>query len=133
VTLSAGAGDVSYATSAAFHSSAVGYDCFAAYYLGSTNYSASSDTAESECYYVGRAPKITSFTPASGRPGTTITITGTNLLNATSVKIGAVTAAVTSDTATTIKVKIPTGAHTGFIKVTTPAGEVTSATRVAVI
>ncbi len=132
VALVAGAGDVSNATSAAFHSATVGYYCFAAYYLGSANYSASSDTATSECYYVGRAPKITRFTPASGRPGATVTITGTNLSSATSVKIGSVSATITSDSATTIKVKIPATAHTALIKVYTPAGEATSATKLTV-
>jgi hypothetical protein len=132
VTLSAGSGDVSYATSATFHSSAVGYYCFAAYYLGSSNYSASSDTAEAECYFVGKAPKITKFTPASGEPGKVVTITGTNLLDATSVTIGSLRATVTSDTARTIKIKIPTGAKNGFINVTTPAGAATSATRIKI-
>lgn len=76
-------------------------------------------------------PTITSFTPTSGGPGTTVTITGTNLTGATAVRIGAF--AVTSFTvlnATSITLTVPsgTGSVNGLISVTTPGGTATSAT-----
>ena len=77
------------------------------------------------------APTITSFTPTSGGPGTSVTLTGTNLTGATSVRIG--TFAVTNFTvvnATTITFVAPngTGSVNGLISVTTPGGTATSTT-----
>jgi len=61
-----------------------------------------------------------SFTPASGPVGTTVTLSGTNFsttpLNNT-VKFNGVTATVTSATATTLTVIVPTGATTGSISI----------------
>lgn len=82
--------------------------------------------------YVSDVPTITSFTPASGAPGITITITGTNLSGATKVTIGGVVGTIKSDSATVIKVKVPQGALTGKIKITTPGGKVKSATKFTV-
>ncbi|MFZ0667615.1 MAG: hypothetical protein WAM97_17835 [Acidimicrobiales bacterium] len=127
VTLTAGAGDVSYASSANFTPTAVGYWCFAAVYSSSTNYSSSSDTSTSECFDVIGAT-ITSFTPASGPVGTVVTIKGTDLGGATKVTIDGVKATISSNTATKIKVTVAAGTHTGYIKVVTPDGNATSAT-----
>jgi hypothetical protein len=80
----------------------------------------------------GAAPTITSFTPTAGPVGTTVTITGTNLTGATSVKFNGVSATITSNTATQIVTKVPTGATTGPITVTTPSGTATSATNFTV-
>jgi len=52
IVLTAGANDTSTATSATFKPTSVGYWCFAAYYSGDANYSASSDTLVSECVNV---------------------------------------------------------------------------------
>jgi uncharacterized protein YhaN len=60
--------------------------------------------------------------------GTTVTIKGTNLSGALSVKIGGVAATITSNSATKIKIKVAAGDRTGKIKVTTPSGSVYSAT-----
>ncbi|HNP77390.1 MAG TPA: FG-GAP-like repeat-containing protein, partial [Cyclobacteriaceae bacterium] len=58
-------------------------------------------------------PKVTSFSPASGVPGTTVTITGNNF-NTTpaqnKVFFGAVAASVTSATASQLVVTLPPGA-----------------------
>ena len=72
------------------------------------------------------APTIASFTPASGMPGATITLTGTNLAGATSLLLG--TAAVTSTVvnATTITFTVPATAQTAALTVTTPGGSATS-------
>jgi hypothetical protein len=80
----------------------------------------------------GAAPTITSFSPTAGPVGTTVTITGTNLTGATSVKFNGVTATITSNTATQIVTKVPTGATTGPITVTTDSGTATSSTNFTV-
>jgi hypothetical protein len=80
----------------------------------------------------GAAPTITSFAPTAGPVGTTVTITGTNLTGATSVKFNGVSATITSNTATQIVTKVPTGATTGPITVTTAGGTATSATNFTV-
>lgn len=75
-----------------------------------------------------KAPTITSFSPTSGAAGTVVTITGTNLAGATSVRIG--TATVTSGwtvlSATQLKLAVPAGAATGTVSVTTDGGTATS-------
>jgi hypothetical protein len=59
-----------------------------------------------------------------------VTIKGTNLANATSVTFNGVAATtIKKDTATKIKVKVPTAATTGKIEVTTGAGTATSTTK----
>jgi hypothetical protein len=74
------------------------------------------------------APTITSFSPTSGPPGTSVTITGTNLTGTTSVKFnGANATTFTVDSATQITATVPNNATTGTIKVTTPGGTATSA------
>ena len=66
-------------------------------------------------------PVITSFTPASGPIGTSVTINGTNFSTTASDNIvwfGAVQAAVTAATATQLTVTVPTGATYQPITVT---------------
>ena len=75
----------------------------------------------------GVTPKVSKFTPTSGRTGTKVTITGRNLAGATSVTFNGTTAVITSDTATKIVVKVPAGATSGRIAVTTAGGTVMSA------
>ena len=77
------------------------------------------------------APTIASFTPTTGSAGTTVTITGTNLLGATAVRIGTVAIAdFTVASATTITLVLPaaTSALSGALTVMTPGGTATSAT-----
>ena len=67
-------------------------------------------------------PTITSFTPTSAGAGQTVTITGTNLLNASEVTFGSTTVAsytVVSNTSITAQIGI--GA-TGSVSITTPGG-----------
>jgi hypothetical protein len=129
VGLTAGAGNTSSSTSVSFTPTGTGYWCFAGYYSGDSNYSASSDTSTDECFDVTAAkPTITKFSPASGPVGTVVTIKGTNLSGATKVTFNGVKGTITSDTATKIKVKVPSGATTGKIKVVTPDGKVKTAT-----
>ena len=65
---------------------------------------------------------MTSVAPAVGNIGTPVTITGTNLGGATSVKFNGTTAAIGTNSATTITTTVPAGATTGTISVTTPGG-----------
>jgi hypothetical protein len=71
---------------------------------------------------------ITKFTPSSGPVGTVVTIKGTNLSGATKATFNGVKGTITSDTATKLKVKVPSGATTGKIKVVTPGGKATTIT-----
>jgi len=54
--------------------------------------------------------------------GTTVTITGTNLLGATAVHFGSKLATITADTATSVTAVSPSGAGTVPVTVTTPGG-----------
>src|SRR6202011_1276418 len=77
-------------------------------------------------------PKITSFTPTSGSTGTLVTICGTGLIQATTVKFGTVPATtftVVSDSKVTADV--PSGLSPGpvTISLTTPGGTANSPTK----
>ncbi len=78
------------------------------------------------------SPTISSFSPAQGLAGTTVTIKGTNLVDATSVRFGKTAATVIVDDSTKIKVLVPIGATTSYLKVTTPGGLARSASRFVV-
>jgi uncharacterized repeat protein (TIGR03803 family) len=80
-------------------------------------------------------PKISSFSPSSGPIGTLVTINGSGLIQATSVKFGTVKATtftVVSDSEVTADV--PTGLAEGAvtISITTPGGTANSATKFTV-
>lgn len=76
-------------------------------------------------------PTITSFTPANGPVGTSVTITGTNF-SATpannTVRFNGTLATVINSSATTIDTSVPVGATTGTITVTVAGNTATSAT-----
>ncbi|MHC4617834.1 MAG: clostripain-related cysteine peptidase [Planctomycetota bacterium] len=73
-------------------------------------------------------PYIKSFTPANGAPGTVVTITGDRFTDGkgpTTVQFGPVavpTADVLSLTKSSIQARVPAGAETGLISVTTSKG-----------
>ncbi len=73
-----------------------------------------------------KAPQVTAFSPASGRVGTTVIISGSNLLNATRVAFNGTAASISANTATQITTTVPAGATTGLIRVTTAGGTATS-------
>jgi IPT/TIG domain-containing protein len=80
-----------------------------------------------------QTPTITSFSPASGTVGTSVSVTGTNLTGATSVSVGGVAATTFSVTSSTgMTLTIPTSAVTGKISVVTPQGAASSATNFTV-
>jgi chitodextrinase len=72
-------------------------------------------------------PTISSFTPASGRVGTSVDIVGVNFTGASSVTFDGTPARFTVDSDSEIHATVPDGATTGRISVTTPSG--TSASR----
>jgi RHS repeat-associated protein len=74
-------------------------------------------------------PTIAAFAPGSGFAGTTVTIFGTNFdtdAAGNTVRFGALPAEVLSATATEIRTRVPHGAASGTIAVTTAGGTVES-------
>lgn len=70
------------------------------------------------------APSITSFSPIKGGPGTLITVSGTNLQNITSVRVGRSPAQVVSQNP--LIINIGNSSRTGVIEITTPGGTAAS-------
>jgi hypothetical protein len=79
-------------------------------------------------YAAATAPTVSSFTPQSGPPGTSVTIAGSNLTGTSAVRFNGASAsyAVVSDTQ--ITATVPVGATSGPISLTTPGGTATSST-----
>jgi hypothetical protein len=72
---------------------------------------------------------VANFSPASGMPGTVVTLKGTGFLGTTALRLG--TVAVTGFTvvdAATITFSVPAAAQSGAITVTSPTGTATSST-----
>jgi hypothetical protein len=67
-------------------------------------------------------PTISSLDKVSGSIGEEITINGTNLIGAFEVKFGSAPSQITSNTGLVLKTKVPSGASSGKISITTPAG-----------
>jgi endoglucanase/chitinase len=75
------------------------------------------------------APTITSFSPTSGSVGTSVTITGTNLIGMSWIKLnGTSVTGWTRTGTTTVKTTVPTGATTGTIVIMTSGGTAISPT-----
>ena len=70
----------------------------------------------------GETPSVTSYSPASPKPGKTLTIKGTNLSEVTGVTIGGVPARITKTAPTSVKVTVPAGAKGGVVVVSSSAG-----------
>ncbi|NTU70777.1 MAG: hypothetical protein HGB10_03020 [Coriobacteriia bacterium] len=79
------------------------------------------------------APVITSFTPASGTPGTHVVLTGRNFFNIRGVTFNGTAAEYTVDTDTQITAVVPAGATTGRIAVTSQSGTRESGTDFTVV
>jgi len=82
----------------------------------------------------GPAPAVSALSPASGRVGAVVTITGTGLTGASRVTFNN-TAATTFSvvSATRVTATVPAGATTGKVAVTTPTGTATSAATFTVL
>ncbi|MBC8123681.1 MAG: IPT/TIG domain-containing protein [Gemmatimonadaceae bacterium] len=74
------------------------------------------------------APRITSFTPAGGTAGTTVTLRGSGFTGATAVTFNQVRARFTVISAQQIVATLPATATTGPLTVVTPNGPTTSST-----
>ncbi len=72
-------------------------------------------------------PVITSFTPTSGVPGTSVSILGTNFAGDAAVKFNGTNAVITLLLFTQINATVPTNATTGPISVSTSGGTATNA------
>jgi len=68
------------------------------------------------------APTLVSFLPTSGSPGAWITLTGTGLAGTSSVSFNGMAAEFNGVTETQVLAKVPSGATTGLIRLTTPGG-----------
>jgi predicted outer membrane repeat protein len=75
-------------------------------------------TAVSASDFIVR-PSVTNFTPIIGGTGTKLTISGTNLLDATGVKLGTVATSFVIKSSTEIEATVGTG-ETGFLSVIFP-------------
>ncbi|WDF78060.1 IPT/TIG domain-containing protein [Mucilaginibacter sp. KACC 22773] len=77
------------------------------------------------CTVFAAAPIITSFSPVSGRAGTLVTISGSNLDSSTSVTVGGVAAIPISNTGSKLVAMVMPGATTGPVAITTSGGSTT--------
>ena len=100
---------------------------------GPINVTAPSGSATTSTNFIvagsSNLPTITSFTPTSGTPDTTITITGTNfdpILEYNRVSLNGKSITLTSANTTTLVGTLPVDAVFGKIKVLTPKGTTTS-------
>ena len=89
-----------------------------------TPFGTSKTTAADRFTYTAPRPAVTGISPGGGGTagGTTVTITGTGLAGATSIRFGSADATVVADSSTQITVTSPPGTGTVPITVTTPAG-----------
>ncbi|MDX1998161.1 MAG: IPT/TIG domain-containing protein, partial [Thermoanaerobaculia bacterium] len=71
---------------------------------------------------------ITGFQPPAGRPGDSVTLAGVNLTGAFAVTINRIPGDVGIVTANFVQVFVPSGATTGRIELSTPAGPAMTAT-----
>ena len=78
------------------------------------------------------APTITSFSPSSGTPGTTVSISGSNLSNIVSVNFNGVAAFFKTD-GQNISAVVPGSSTSGALSVTTEGGSVTSSSPFTVL
>jgi hypothetical protein len=89
-----------------------------------TAFGTSNMTAADHFTYTAPRPAVTGISPGGGGTagGTTVTIIGTGLADATGVRFGSVDATIVADSSTQITATSPPGTGTVPIIVTTPAG-----------
>jgi hypothetical protein len=78
-------------------------------------------------------PKLTSFAPASGAAGASVTIAGSGFTDVSAVKLNGVTAGFTVDSDHQITATVPAAATSGKLSVVTAGGSATSATSFLVV
>ena len=79
------------------------------------------------------APTITSFSPSSGLPGASISITGTNLSGLSNVYFNSSAATFSNATSTSFTAVVPAGTTSGPIRVYTPTGTYLTTTSFTVL
>lgn len=79
-------------------------------------------TTGSNFLITGAGPVISSFTPANGVRGTSVTLTGANFSDLTSVKFDGVSASYTSTSTSQITAAVPDYTASGVITVTSTSG-----------
>ncbi len=84
--------------------------------------------------YFKVTPSVTGFTPSSGKPGTSVTITGSAFSGATQVSFnGVAAAALTVNSYSQVTATVPSGVKSGPISVITKWGKGTGATRFSAV
>lgn len=83
--------------------------------------------------FVPLPPSIASFSPSKGRVGAKVTISGSSFVGATSVSFNGTHASFTVEASGFIVAKVPAGASSGPITVTTPGGTTASKTSFTVL
>jgi hypothetical protein len=74
------------------------------------------------CSSVQAAPTVSGFSPSSGSPGTSVTISGTGFTGASSVTFNGTAATFTVNSDSQVTATVPSSATSGAITVTTSAG-----------
>ncbi len=92
--------------------------------------SPSGNFTTAEMFYA--PPTLTGISPSSGRAGTNVTLTGTNLRGTTNVSFNGKSAAFTVVNNTAIQAIVPSACTSGFIQVRTPDFSCTNSTRFSV-
>ncbi len=91
-----------------------------------------SGTLTSDRMYIV-VPTISSFSPTSGAPGSSVVITGTGLTQASKVTFGSKVASFVVNSDKQVTATVPTGAVTSKISITTPGGKAASKSAFTVI
>jgi uncharacterized repeat protein (TIGR01451 family) len=106
--------------------------CYGSPYLNTSNtvstYTYTTGPITTDCSVVATyaVNLLLSFTPASGRPGTVVILSGTNISSVTAVTFNGVPATFTQLSPTQVSAVVPAGATTGPIFVTNSAGLIQS-------
>ncbi len=80
----------------------------------------------SAAFTINLVPVVTSFTPTSGKAGSSVVITGVNFTGATYVRFNGASTSFTVNSATQITATVPSKGSSGTISVTTKLGTGTS-------
>jgi hypothetical protein len=83
-------------------------------------------TSSTASFTVIPTPVITSFSPATGPIGQTVTVSGTNFTGATALTVGGTGVTFTFVNSTTLTFVVAAGSPSGLLAVTTPGGTATS-------
>ncbi|HTW32575.1 MAG TPA: choice-of-anchor tandem repeat GloVer-containing protein [Candidatus Sulfotelmatobacter sp.] len=94
-------------------------------FIGTTTFGGTGDAGTVYSYSTGLGAFVQTV-PVAAKPGTRVVILGNDLTGATSVTFNGTSATFTVNSASEITVTVPTGATSGTVEVTTPAGTLKS-------